>query len=128
MTDGEPQAPAAGVPQVIQSYGRGGFRVAGQRYEGSLILRPQRAEPWSVSAGGDISVESLKSLLAPGDTVEVVLVGCGPRFLAPPKDISAAIRAAGAGLEWMTTAAACRTWNLLLADERAVVAALIATE
>ena len=128
MTDGEPRAPAAGVPQVIQSYGRGGFRVAGQRYEGSLILRPQRAEPWSVSAGGDISVESVKSLLAPGGTVEVVLVGCGPRFLAPPKEIAAALRAAGAGLEWMTTPAACRTWNLLLADERAVIAALIAVE
>lgn len=128
MTDGEPPAPTAGIPQVIRSYGRGGFRVAGQRYEGSLILRPQRTEPWSVSAGGDISVESLKDLLAPSGTPEVVLVGCGPRFLAPPKEIAAAVRAAGAGLEWMTTPAACRTWNLLLADERAVIAALIAVE
>lgn len=128
MTDSEPRALASDVPQVIQSYGRGGFRVSGQRYEGSLILRPQRAEPWSVSAGGDISVESLQGLLAPGSPLEVLLVGCGPRFLAPPKDIAAAVRAAGAGLEWMTTASACRTWNLLLADERAVIAALIAVE
>ncbi|MBX3516859.1 MAG: Mth938-like domain-containing protein [Rhodospirillales bacterium] len=128
MADSEPRATAAGVPQVIQSYGGGGFRVAGQRHEGSLILYPRRAEPWPVAAGSDISLESLKGLLARDNTAAMLLVGCGPRFLAPPKDIAAAVRASGAGLEWMTTAAACRTWNLLLVDERAVIAALIAVE
>jgi uncharacterized protein len=126
MADSEPRAPAAGVPQVIQSYGGGGFRVAGQRHEGSLILYPRRAEPWLVAAGSDISLESVKGLLARDNAAAMLLVGCGP--LAPPKDIAAAVRASGAGLEWMTTAAACRTWNLLLVDERAVIAALIAVE
>jgi uncharacterized protein len=128
MTDSEPRAAASGVPQIIQSYGRGGFRIAGQRYEGSLILHPQRTEPWSVSAGSDISSESLTDLIERGSSVEMLLVGCGPRFLAPPKEIAPALRAAGVGLEWMATAAACRTWNLLLADERVVIAALIAVE
>ena len=128
MADSEPRTPAAGIPQVIQRYGRGGFTVGGKRYEGPLILHPQCAEPWYVPGAGDISLESLRGMFVRGSTVEMLLVGCGPRYLPPPKEIAQAVRAAGAGLEWMTTAAACRTWNLLLADERAVIAALIAVE
>lgn len=128
MADSEPRTRGAGIPQVIQRYGRGGFTVAGQRYEGSLILSPDSARSWRVAAGDAISVENLMGLVTGGSAVELLLVGCGSRYLPPPKEIAQTVRAAGVGLEWMTTAAACRTWNLLLADERAVIAALIAVE
>lgn len=128
MADSEPRRPTAGIPQIIQRYGRGGFTVAGQRYEGSLILSPDSATAWPIAASDAISVETVTGLVAAGSSVELLLIGCGPRYLPPPREIAQAVRAAGAGLEWMTTAAACRTWNLLLADERAVIAALIAVE
>jgi len=74
-----------------------------------------------------VTPECLSRAIA-GEALDVLLVGCGPRFLPPPAGLVRALRESGIGLEWMDTGAACRTFNVLLAEERRVAAALIAVD
>lgn len=118
-----PATPAGA--QVIQGYGDGGFRVGGVRHQGSLIVLAQRVMPWSVREPAAIAAEALLALLA-GEPLDLLLIGCGPKFLAPPAGLRAAVKAKGLALEWMDTGAACRTFNVLLGEDRRAAAALIA--
>jgi uncharacterized protein len=116
----------AHVRQVIQAYGQGRFRVSGRVFEGSILLTPDSAEPWPVRRPRDITASSLDPV--PADAVDILLVGCGERFGPPPKGLAEALRARGLALEWMDTGAACRTFNVLMAEDRRCAAALIAVE
>ena len=73
-----------------------------------------------------IGLETLAPLLACVPPPRILVVGCGPRFVAPPAGLAAALRRHEIGLEWMDTGAACRTFNILLLEDRPVAAALIA--
>jgi uncharacterized protein len=81
---------------------------------------------WPVTSVDDISLDSLKPIVAAEPTVDILLIGCGPKFLMPPKVLREELREAGISMEWMDTGAACRTFNVLLSEERRVAAALIA--
>lgn len=122
--DISPDVPAG--RQLIQGYGDGTFRIAGVVHRGSLIVWPSRVVAWAVAAADGVSIESLDPVLGDAEGTEVLLVGCGGRFLAPPAALRAALRARHLALEWMDTGAACRTFNVLLAEDRRVAAALIA--
>jgi uncharacterized protein len=111
--------------QVIEAYGGGGFVIAGARIASSVLVWPDRAAAWRAVAAADIGEQSLAPLFA-APLPEILIVGCGPRFLPAPVALRAAIRARGPALEWMDTGAACRTFNVLLAEGRPVAAALIA--
>lgn len=73
-------------------------------------------------------MDALSAVLANADDIDILLVGCGPTFAAIPKGLRAALKDAGIILEWMDTGAACRTFNVLVAEERRVAAALIAVD
>ncbi len=114
--------------QVIQKYGDGSFQIAGVRFNGSVLVMSDTTIPWSVNDPADITVDSLARLFQETPAPAIILLGCGPRFLAPPKNLRTDLRALGATLEWMDTGAACRTFNVLLTEERQAVAALIAVQ
>lgn len=118
--------------QLIQRYGGGGFRIAGQDHAGSVLVTPGQTVPWDASSASDIDAESFGPLLAGGPersaTGAVLLVGTGETMVPLAAEIRAMLRRAGFGVEVMDTGAACRTFNVLLAEERAVTAALIAVE
>ena len=124
MTDLTPAIPAG--RQVIESYGDGGFEVSGTAYSGSIIVLPERTFDWAVTAIGELTIESLAPVLAETGMVDILRVGCGPKlaFLSPA--LRREVRAAGPVLEPMDTGAACRTYNVLMAEGRQVAAALIA--
>ncbi|MSO54976.1 MAG: hypothetical protein EXQ90_07650 [Rhodospirillales bacterium] len=107
---------------IIQAYGGGQFRIAGQVHVGSVLVRSEGTISWPVSAPDAVTLGSVDAWLA---GVEILLVGCGPKFLPPPQDLRAALKARGVALEWMDTGAACRTFNVLLAEERRAIAGLI---
>jgi uncharacterized protein len=115
-----------GEGKVVQTYGEGGFRVSNERYEGSVILLRSAVLPLAASSITDIGVEALAAVLAKDSDVEVLLVGCGHRMELVPKALKEAFRARGIGIEPMDTGAACRTYNVLLSEDRRVAAALIA--
>lgn len=106
----------------IDAYGPGGFRVDGEWRKGSLILLP--SSPRRLE--GAPSLDSLAPVLAAADDVDVLLVGMGPEIAPLPRHVRAALEGAGIGVEVMSTASACRTYNVLLAEDRRVAAALVA--
>ena len=117
-----PKTPAG--RQIVQAYGEGVFRITGQGYEGSVLVFLGRTEAWS----GELTVDALSAVIEASDRPEILVVGCGPSFTLPPEDLRVALKAHGVVLEWMDTAAACRTYNVLAIEERAVAAALVAVE
>ena len=110
----------------IQGYGDGGFRIEGERIEGSLIVFSSRVVPWPVSDPADLTLTSFDAVLAENPPVEILVVGCGARLVLPPSELRAKLREAGVAADFMDTGAACRTFNVLLAEERRAAAALIA--
>jgi uncharacterized protein len=114
---------ATGRP-FIEGYGGGGFRVAGVDHQGAVLVLPEGTRAWSVASAAEITVESLEAVLAHGG-IEVLLIGCGARMALLPKSFRDALRAQGIVADPMDTGAACRTFNVLLAENRRVAAALI---
>lgn len=109
----------------IEGYGDGGFRIGGRAYAGSVIVLPDRVLSWEVDAAADVATVSLQPLLDAADAVDLLLLGTGARMLPVPADVRAACRAAGITVEPMDSGAAARTFNVLLAEDRRVAAALI---
>ncbi len=112
--------------QVIQAYGDGHFRISGVVHEGSVTVLPERTLAWPAAAMAGLTLESLKDVLAAEPRVELLLVGCGREPAPIAAELRTALRARGIVVEVMDTGAACRTYNVLLAEGRRVAAALIA--
>lgn len=115
-----------GDRQVVESYGEGRFRISGNAHEGSVLVFPDRTISWNVPAMADLSMASLAPVLSAEPTVEILLIGCGARLTPIPGTLRVALRENGIGCDPMDTGAACRTFNVLLAESRRVAAALIA--
>jgi uncharacterized protein len=112
---------------AIEAYGGGGFRIGGQRIEGSALILDDVASPWPVASLAELQPSDFDAVIAAGrEAVEFVLLGLGPAMVPPPRPVREALRAAGLGLEVMETAAACKLYNVLASDGRRVAAALIA--
>jgi uncharacterized protein len=110
--------------QQIQAYREGGFTIAGARHQGSVLVLPDRTLPWAVRDLPAVTLDSLAAII--GAEVEILILGCGARFAFAPVELRQALRAHGIVTESMDTRAACRTFNVLLAEDRRVAAALIA--
>lgn len=113
--------------QVIEAYGDNGFRISGIRYDGSVLVLPDRTLNWAVAASEDITVESLEPVTDQEDT-ELLLLGFGKRPVMVSHAFRNSLRSKGVSLEPMDTGAASRTYNVLLAEGRRVAAALIAVD
>jgi uncharacterized protein len=122
-----PQAPRG--LQLIQAYGDGRFRISGTVYHGSVLVTPGRSFSWDVSSLAALAprelFDSLWPLLAEMRP-EILLLGCGPQAVFALPETRALFKEQHAVLEPMDTGAACRTYNVLVAEERHVAAALIA--
>ena len=114
--------------QIVESYGEGRFRVTGTAYEGSILVFPGRTLYWPVASIDQIDPGSLAPVIAEGEAgnTDLLLLGCGARMAPVPPALRQQLRAAGVVIEAMDTGAACRTYNVLMADGRRVAAALIA--
>lgn len=121
-----PAVPAGG--QLIQRYGDGGFRVGGVDHTGSVLVIGDQTVSWTVTDRGQISIDCLTPALVSEPKPDILIIGCGPKFAPPPRDLRSAVKSHGIALEWMDTGAACRTFNVLLTEARLAVAALIAVE
>ena len=113
-------------PPSIDAWGGGGFRVAGVWRPGSLLILDDQPRDWAVSALSELTPESFAEVFAAGGAVEFVLLGVGVANALPPRPVRDALKAAGVGLEFMSTEAAARTYNVLASEGRRLAAALIA--
>jgi uncharacterized protein len=105
----------------IDSYGPGGFRIGEVWHDGAQIVSPEGVAPLETP----LSPERLAPLVRMAPDIDVVLIGQGPEIAPLPRNIRVLLEEAGIGVEIMATPSACRTYNVLLAEERRVAAVLL---
>ncbi len=109
---------------VVTAQGEGWVRVGTQEYRSPIVLLADAIVEGFAPEGFDALTEGdFTALLA--HSPEVVLLGTGASLRFPHPRLTRALAEAGVGVEVMDTAAACRTFNILAADGRRVVAALL---
>jgi uncharacterized protein len=112
--------------QVVQGYAPGGFRVSDAEWWGPILVFPTRTVSWGVSSLADLTAESFAPVRDADDPpIELLLIGTGRKQALLPSKLRQAIRALGFSIEIMDTGAACRTYNVLIGEERRVAAALL---
>jgi uncharacterized protein len=112
----------------IDAYGNGGFRFAGLSHRGSLLCLPDGMFAWPVTSPAEISRQALAPVFAAADDIDVLLIGIGADIAAIPSGLREALRQRRVIVEAINTGSAVRTYNVLLAERRAVAAALIAVD
>ncbi len=113
-----------GGQNAVTAYGDGYVAVNHVRYQRSVVVLPDRVlEDWNVDGLAALTLERMEQLATLG--AEIVLLGTGPRLVFPEAPLLAPFGAARIGFEVMDTQAACRTYNILMAEGRQVAAALI---
>ena len=112
----------------IDAYGNGGFRFADMSHRGSLLFLPSGVWGWPVTSVHELAVEDFATVFDDAQSLDFVLLGCGPDAVMPSAELLGAFARHGLGIEPMTTGAAARTYNILLAENRRVGAALIAVD
>jgi uncharacterized protein len=108
---------------TITAYGDDYVKVNGERRQESLIVTAEGVEPWKPGSFDALAAEDFQRFTELG--VEIVLLGTGARQRFPHPRITAPLGAARVGLEVMDTKAACRTYNILVAEARRVALALV---
>jgi uncharacterized protein len=109
--------------QLVTAYGDDYVVVNGVRHEESVVLLPSRVVEWGGHAFDKLTKEDF-GFLGSLDA-EIVLLGTGARQRFPHPRLTGALTQARIGLEVMDVQAACRTYNILVAEERRVAAALL---
>lgn len=112
----------------LEAYGDGGFRFADMSHRGSLLCIPSGIYGWNVETPSGFSPEAFQRVLEEQVDIEVLLVGTGKDLVPLPQDLKDLFREAGILADPMSTGAAVRTFNVLLAEDRAVAAALLAVD
>ena len=110
----------------IDAYGNGGFRFADMSHRGSLLCLPSGIYAWNIDTAGQLSLEALSRVFDEQGEIEVLLVGTGRNIVPLKAEWRQSFRSHGISADAMSTGAAVRTYNVLLAERRAVAAALIA--
>ncbi len=99
------------------------IRIGGALYTSSLIVTSEKLEVWPINHFSDLQTADFSRLA--GFNSEVIILGTGSRLTFPDPHLTRPLIELGIGLEVMDTPAACRTWNILLADGRNATAGLI---
>ncbi|ODS94706.1 MAG: hypothetical protein ABS47_05305 [Devosia sp. SCN 66-27] len=112
----------------IDAYGNGGFRFAGLSHRGSLLCLPGGMFAWEAKLPGDVTLASLAPVFEAADQLDVLLIGLGGDIAGLDSAIRATLKERRVIVEAIATGGAVRTYNVLLAEDRAVGAALLAVE
>ena len=111
---------------AIDAVGEGGFRFADMSHRGSLLILPSGFHAWSIASVDDIKPSSFHPLFAEAKDIDFVLIGTGETIIRLAEPLLWRFREFSFQFDTMSTIAAARTYNVLVADHRRVAAALIA--
>lgn len=112
----------------LDAYGNGGFRFADMSHRGSILCLPSGIHGWDAQDFPGLEEQDFQRLFDEAGEFDVLLVGTGKTLIPMPADLRRRFREAGVAVETMSTGAAVRTYNVLLAEDRSVAAALIAVD
>ncbi|WP_253481227.1 Mth938-like domain-containing protein [Natronocella acetinitrilica] len=111
----------------IHSYDDGFVVINGERYEGTTVVMPGTLRPgWGPLSLAELTTAHADELLALDP--ELIVLGTGALQRFPAREFMVRSMEAGVGVEAMTTAAACRTYNVLIAEQRRALALLFMIE
>jgi uncharacterized protein len=113
---------------AIDAYGAGGFRFAEMSHRGSILALPSGIAALKAATPGELTQEALAPVFREADAIDVLLVGTGRELVPLSEALRWRFREYRIGLDPMPTGAAARTFNILLAENRRVAAALIAVD
>lgn len=102
----------------IEGYGPGFFRLGGQVMEGPICVTADGATRWDGFGDAETLIEACRD-------VDVCFIGTGAETAHVPTALREALEAFGIGIEAMNSPAACRTYNVLLAEGRRIALALL---
>ncbi len=122
----DPARPHLPYPAPIEAYGNGGFRFAGMSHRGSLLCVPDGIWACAAASSADISDATLALVFSDTPSVDYFLIGTGRDPWLLPEALRARFREHRIAVETMSTGAAVRTYNILLAERRRIGALLIA--
>lgn len=108
---------------LFSGYGPGYVTVNRVRYATSVLVTPDSVTEWGVGALDALSTADFDPVLALQP--EVLILGTGRAMRFPAKTLALALANTGVGMEVMDSGAACRTYNILAAEGRKVVAAIL---
>jgi uncharacterized protein len=109
---------------LVHSYAPGEVRIGAMVLRRSCLIRADRlVSDWRPQTIAELTESDLQAVFALEP--QIIVLGCGTRQKFPDARISGAILARGIGCEMMDTGAACRTYNVLVSEDRRVVAALL---
>jgi uncharacterized protein len=112
----------------LDAYGNGGFRFADMSHRGCLLCLPSGIHGWEPANPERLGAADFARVVAEADGIDILLVGTGVNLVPLAPDVRAVLREAGIAADPMSTGAAVRTFNVLLAEERLVAAALVAVD
>ena len=110
----------------IEAYGADGFRFAGMMHRGSLLILDDGIHRWPPATLADLTAADFAPVLARAKPGSFLLLGTGSTIVRPPKPVRDCFAAASISIDFMDTGAAVRTWNVLVAEDRDCLAALLA--
>lgn len=113
---------------AIDAYGAGGFRFAEMSHRGSLLALPSGMHAWALDSAMGLGESDLCQIFDEASAIDLLLLGTGETIVPFADELRWRFRDRRIGVEVMPTAAAVRTWNVLLAEDRRVAAALIAVQ
>ena len=109
----------------VESYGDGGFRINGRRFEGTVCLLPSGIYSPAVQCLEALDGSNWpQEVLDLATELDVLLIGTGARMALVPKQAKESLARAGLHCEPMNTGAGCRTFNVLVLDGRRIGALL----
>lgn len=112
--------------KLINGYGENSFRISGELHRGSIILSPHQLLAWHPPENADeLNVNHIFPYLGKKPP-PLFILGVGGAPMAPMIDLAMSLKAQGIALEVMSTAAACRTWNVLMSEGRDAAAGVYA--
>lgn len=112
----------------MEAYGDGGFRFAGMSHRGSILCVPSGIYGFQAASASELDAAALEKVFEEAADIEVLLVGTGEGLVPLTRELREAARAAAIMADPMSTGAAVRTYNVLLSEDRAVAAILLAVE
>jgi uncharacterized protein len=111
---------------LISGYGEGFVSIGERRFSGTLLLTPAMIRTEELPATyGELDLPTLLAVAPPG--IDILVIGCGALQCIPDAGMLRGLGERGIGAEVMTTPAACRCYNVLVAEQRAVAALLYVT-
>ncbi len=108
---------------IIQNYENNKIYIDGKKFPYNLIITEDRVERWEIENLQQLSFDSLKHII--NKKPDIIILGTGEQAILPNQDIIDKVSENKIGIEFMTTKSACKTFNILLSEDRKVIALLI---